>query len=421
VRCPRCGNENPEMNRFCGMCGATILQATPAAASGQAASGQGAVSAAGETVGRPAAPVAPQNPAPHSVPRSSAPANDDGPVISGPSFLGLNQPAPASSTFPRKRASLSIDPHSTSSSRSLDYLLDDEDEEESQGGGWKFGVMLLAIALAVGAGYFRYKNHGLDGLISDTKKPSATQPADGADSNALSSGDSAPAPAANPVAKSAASNQPAPAQPASSPAPASSTQAPSAQAASAPVVAKATPPAAVNQASPAAAPAASAPQERDSDTTANAPASAPSAAAAKSANDSDDSEDDAAPAKAEKPRAAVPPPMAKPTAALRPTRVADPVAEAQKYLYGKGASQDCDRGMHILKPAADQSNAKAMIEMGALYSAGLCTPRDLPTAYRWFAMALRKDPDNLAVQSDLQKLWGEMTQPERQLAIRLSQ
>jgi TPR repeat protein len=62
-----------------------------------------------------------------------------------------------------------------------------------------------------------------------------------------------------------------------------------------------------------------------------------------------------------------------------------------------------------------------MIEMGALYSAGLCTPRDLPTAYRWFAMALRKDPDNTNVQADLQKLWSEMTQPERQLAIKLSQ
>jgi hypothetical protein len=36
-------------------------------------------------------------------------------------------------------------------------------------------------------------------------------------------------------------------------------------------------------------------------------------------------------------------------------------------------------------------------------------------------MALRKDPDNQPVQADLQKLWGEMTQPERQLAIKLSQ
>ena len=39
----------------------------------------------------------------------------------------------------------------------------------------------------------------------------------------------------------------------------------------------------------------------------------------------------------------------------------------------------------------------------------------------WFALALRKDPANQAVQGDLQKLWGEMTQPERQLAIRLTQ
>ena len=97
------------------------------------------------------------------------------------------------------------------------------------------------------------------------------------------------------------------------------------------------------------------------------------------------------------------------------------MSDAQRYIYGKGVTQDCDRGLRLLKPAADQANPKAMIEMGALYSAGLCTPRDLPTAYRWFAMALRKEPDNQAVQTDLQKLWGEMTQPERQLAIRLSQ
>jgi len=75
----------------------------------------------------------------------------------------------------------------------------------------------------------------------------------------------------------------------------------------------------------------------------------------------------------------------------------------------------------MLKPMANQGNSKAMVEMGALYSAGLCTPRDLPTAYRWFALALRKDPSNDAIQVDLQKLWGEMTQPERQLAIKLTQ
>jgi len=122
--------------------------------------------------------------------------------------------------------------------------------------------------------------------------------------------------------------------------------------------------------------------------------------------------------KLKKPSAEVQP---KPQAGITPAKSADPVSEAQKYIYGRGVSQDCERGMRLLKPAAAQANPKAMIEMGALYSAGLCTPHDLPTAYRWFAMALRKDPDNQPVQADLQKLWGEMTQPERQLAIKLSQ
>jgi hypothetical protein len=123
----------------------------------------------------------------------------------------------------------------------------------------------------------------------------------------------------------------------------------------------------------------------------------------------------------EKPKPAPKAPTPKPSAASRPAATYDPVTEAQKYLYGRGSPQDCERGLRLLRPAANQSNPKAMIEMGALYSAGLCTPHDLPTAYRWFALALRKDPENTAVQADLRKLWGEMTQPERQLAIKLTQ
>ena len=62
-----------------------------------------------------------------------------------------------------------------------------------------------------------------------------------------------------------------------------------------------------------------------------------------------------------------------------------------------------------------------MISLGALYSTGTCAPRDLPTAYRWFAQALHKQPDNQTLQDDLQNLWSKMTPPERQLAIKLSQ
>ena len=104
-----------------------------------------------------------------------------------------------------------------------------------------------------------------------------------------------------------------------------------------------------------------------------------------------------------------------------PAKPVDSVMEAERYIYGNGARQDCDRGLRLLKSAAEQSNPKAMVSMGTLYSTGTCTPRDLPTAYRWFALALHKQPDNQALQDDLQKLWSQMTQPERQLAIKLSQ
>jgi len=99
----------------------------------------------------------------------------------------------------------------------------------------------------------------------------------------------------------------------------------------------------------------------------------------------------------------------------------DQVTDAEKYIYGRGERQDCDRGLRMLRPAAEQSNPRAMISLGALYSTGVCTPRDLPTAYRWFALALRKQPDNVPLQENLQRLWAQMTQPERQLAIKLSQ
>jgi zinc ribbon protein/Sel1 repeat-containing protein len=420
LRCPRCGNENPAANRFCGMCGATLLHApaTAAAAVGQSqasvarnAADSGAASTPVPTAVKATPPVAP------------LPGSAD-PVISGPSFLGLNQPAsnqpPATAS---RRSSLSISPHSAPSSRSLDYLL--EDEEPRGGGGWKFFLILVALALAVGFGYLRWKHQGLDWLISGTKSAlHATQTSEPADSSApapSSSGTaSASPPAASPTAP--AGSPPAPADSTatpSSPAPASANSSanPGPGAATSAAPASATNP----PSSPAAAPPPKPETAGEGDAPKSDSSSPPAAAESTVAKDSSSDASDASPdAVAEKPKDVPVKTPPKPAAAVRPA-TADPVAEAQKYLYGRGARQDCERGIRILKPAAAQSNPKAMIEMGALYSAGLCTPRDLPTAYRWFALALRKDPENQAVQTDLKKLWGEMTQPERQLAIRLSQ
>ncbi len=389
MRCPRCGNENPGTNRFCGMCGATLL-AEPAPAP---------------------APIPVAAPPPRVEARVPEPrAEEEEPVISGPSFLGLNQPAPSSSSE-RRRGSLSIDPSSAPRSRDLNYLLDDD--EPKHGGGWKAVVIFLALALAVGLGYLRWKNQGFGWLglekhpatqsaqdsnaqPSQSSLPSTTTAADQPANSAAGPGNaSAPANAGTNPDNAAGSN-PAPttANPGASPATGTAPDSNGAAAQPAPSPSSAPPSSAAPTVSPdaKAAPATPSPAE---------PAAGKDAV----------SEDSSAPAERAKPSAAR-------AASVKPV---DPVAEAQKYLYGKGVPQNCDRGLRLLKPVAERANSKAMIEMGALYSAGLCTPRDLPTAYRWFAMALRKEPDNESVQTDLQKLWGEMTQPERQLAIKLSQ
>jgi TPR repeat protein len=258
-------------------------------------------------------------------------------------------------------------------------------------------LILVALLLAVGMGYLRWRNQGFGWLGASSKKPSASQTEDGSTpppSNSPTDNSTAANPSAapsQPAPDASASSNPPSLAPANGTAPASSSSA-----------ATPNPPAAANPA----------PATPSSDAPAK-PSSKPSA----DPKDKDKDED----ADADEPDANQPPvPRPKPAAVKAPKPV-DPVSEAEKYLYGKGAPQNCDRGMKLLRPAADRGNPKAMSEMGALYSAGLCAPKDLPTAYHWFALALRKTPDDRAVQADMQKVWGEMTQPERQLAIRQSQ
>jgi hypothetical protein len=365
VRCARCGNENPGTNRFCGMCGATLIP-EPAPAPAQS------------TPARfPAGSTPVQSPArsePAVAPADSAAAEESS-YISGPSFLGLGEP-PAS---PKRRGNLSIDPRAASGSRNLDYLLED-DEEPTSGGVGKFVLIavVVALALAVGLGYLRWKGPSLSGSKTSDKPAIAGQ-----DSPPDSSSTAQPPPST----AAAPSPDVQPAAP-----PSSSGTVPDTTSGSEPAP---TPERKLGDGAPAKATDAGSSKEPPS----VAPHSSPKASA-----------------RTEPIR-----PVPEPRPARAVTKPADPVTEAQKYIYGRGVQQDCDRGMRLLKPSAEQANPKAMIEMGALYSAGLCAPRDLPTSYRWFARALRKQPDNLSIQTDLQKLWGEMTQPERQLAIKLSQ
>lgn len=453
MRCGRCGNENDPANRFCGMCGASLVATT-------ATAGRPASQAATVPTGSVAAPSQPQVPLPESSglgsssnaerrpsPLASSPARTSevrttgipasavrsgevqrsevrpsearpgaGPVITGHSFLGLSTPGPA--------VDRNAEPDALRPSLNVDYLLDDEEEPKR---GWgKLVLIVVALALAVGLGYLHFKQAGFDGLIAGDKKPEATKPTSDAPQSPDSGTPAGPTTsnAATPAAE-AANNGTAPATSGGAATPAQpSSQLPpqSAPSQTAPATSQPTP---ASQTAPAPAQAAPASWQPGPAT------SAPTQAAPSQAQTSDPNlpvgaapptptseQQAAAPERRPAPKAAVPAPvMAKPPAA----KPIDPVTNAERYIYGRGAREDCDHGLRLLKQAAEESNAKAMISMGALYSTGTCTPRDLPTAYRWFAMALHKEPDNQPLQDDLQRLWSQMTQPERQLAIKLSQ
>ncbi len=405
MRCGRCGNENDAANRFCGMCGAALVATTPPAGRAQAAAAPTESIAAPKAAAVPSPPV-PAHPAPRQSEESTIPeparfrrANVEprsaplrteirtneirtgevrtgeirtpdgrpsaGPVITGHSFLGLSTPGPA----------VDHNPHSDAlrPSSNVDYLLDDEEEPKR---GWgKLVLIVLALALAVGLGYLHFKQAGFDGLIAGDKKPAATKPTPNAEQNpdsgaptgpttsngaipAAGAGDNgtAPAPvngavtAAQPAAQAPAQSAPSQAAPSTSPpGPASQTLSGSAQA---------VPDA--SQTSTASAPA-QAVGSQPQPTTSNSPAAAPPAAAGP--DDRQAPRPEAPPA----PKAAVPAPaMAKPPAA----KPIDPVTNAERYIYGRGVREDCDHGLRLLKQAADQSNAKAMISMAR------CTRRE---------------------------------------------
>lgn len=448
MRCGRCGNENSEGNRFCGMCGASLVPKTETAnrtTAGGADTRTEVAASRGSGEARPPtrfandvnsgaavhaatrppkanATVSAQNPRPlvpptsdpsiSAPPRNGSPVNGD-PVIHGPSFLGLNKPADGRSGQGRVDWGRGPDSHI---SGNLDYLLDDDEEEPKRGAG-KLLLALIALVLIGGFGYLRWKQGGFDFLKSARTAATAPSAPDSASTPPVST----PAPEAatpNPVVPDSAT--PTPTTP--------NAAQPSAATPSSGVPDMGASGAASNGTD------SGAPQATPANPTATSSAPSDNAVPAKPqdnasgdmSTESESGED--AEAKPSKPESHAPAAEAKPSAARtlrarKPTPITpvDPTVEAERYIYGQGMAQDCDRGLRLLKPAAAQANTKAMILLGSLYSSGTCTPRDLPTAYRWFALSLHKEPDNQTLQDDLQKLWSQMTQPERQLAIKLSQ
>jgi TPR repeat protein len=300
----------------------------------------------------------------------------------------------------------------------VDYLLEDDEEEPKRGWG-KLILILAALVLAGGFGYLHWKQGGFAWLNGGGNNQAAAPTADGTQNSAASE---SPNGAANPNSATAPGGAGDVTAPATSipPSPASSGGA------------QATPSQTPSSAALSPSPAQSAPsQTAGSQTEASqpAPVALQTPPAQTKAGESGEPADGAPQAAADSDRQASPqetpaapkavlrkPPAAKPT-----PKPVDPVTEAERLVYGNGVRQDCDRGMRALKSATEQSNPKAMISLGTVYSTGTCVPRDLPTSYRWFALALHKEPNDQALQDDLQKVWGQMTQAERQLAIKMSQ
>ena len=401
MRCGRCGNENNPGNRFCGMCGAAIAGTQPAVSVGSGATSEKRAEAGNN---RPSAEPRVPARALNEVTAPSAPPvvrRSGTSPISGPSFLGLNDSPHGPSA--------GHDSHGSSSS--VDYLL--EDEEEPRRGWGKLAAIVIALVLAGGFGYLRWRQGGFDWLTQDKKPAQSAETTPNTADSGKAPGTTASPDTATPSVTPTSTPTPDAGNSGSAASPAAGTGATTGVADSI-----AQPP--------------SPPSGASSDNPASPSASTLSGSTAKPADDASGGktaesgvEDRTAPAAGTE----APPKKTKEEASRKtqlperkptPATPADPTAEAERYINGRGVRQDCDHGLRLLKPAA-QSNAKAMIELGTLYSTGTCTPRDLPTAYRWFALALHKEPDNQALQDDLQKLWGQMTQPERQLAIKLSQ
>jgi len=333
------------------------------------------------TAEMPAAePVAKEEPPPRRAPEPTSPA----PAYTGGIF---NLGAPAES------------------SRNLDYLL--EDEEPKSRKGW-FLLALVALALVAGLGWLRWRREGLpfSGSFSAARTNTTTAPPT-ADSSAIASApqSSAPAPAtseANPSSTAVAETQPPAATPAPGPAPSGTSPATPAPASS------------TTGEQPA--------QKPPSDSESGKAATVITALADTKPAEASPKAAEAAPPPASeaKPAAHKPaPPPVPPKPAPKP---ADPIVLGEQYLYGRnGIPQNCERGLRYIKAAADQSNPKAMITMGALYATGHCLSRDLPTAYRYFALALRVDPENGPLRQNVDMVWKQMTAEERKQAIRLTQ
>ena len=363
--CRRCKHDNPDENRYCGMCGSRL-----------------------EMLAEPAEKTSP--PQPEAVAESGSSRSTSSilnldaelerarpfqrePTISGPSFLGIGAEPP------RK-------------AKGYSYLLD-YDEPRSHRGLWVV-LVLLVVAALVGLEFrseLRARALPLYAALRARVNPKPPAP---------------PAPATPPATDSASQPQSA----ATAPQPSASTSANDAPA-SAGVASDAQAPATTAQAVPA--------RPADDPAAAAKEATETPAEAAKAAEPAKPAPEaaEAAAAKKTKERPAryARATQEKPAPAVAPED--DRLLQlAQKYIHGQGVRRDCNTGLSYLRQAMKRPSAEAATQMGALYATGTCMPLDRVAAYRWFGSAQQMAPNNPWLGRERDELYAQMTSSERRRA-----
>ena len=395
--CPRCGENNPDNFKFCGMCGANLLSASPAGdkpvakaatESNQAARSQSMAFSRMEPRGAGSKPgtLTIDEPHPARPPEPRVTGNSVEP-IAGPSLLGLNQPTPETIRETTFRGMTNYYP------------------EERHPAWGRILLTLIVIVGLVAVGWWRYKNygapgHGMPSWLSAMNK--TTPPSD----------NQSPQYGAKPAGQTANQN-----------ADQNKNQANDQNKAAASGENSASPNATADSSNSDQSAAGS---DKSSDNNKAADNKAEDSTSAKSA-DKTDQPAASAPAKPTKAAKAVTAnadnedstPAAKPKPVAASSEGDGLFRKGEAYLYGRGVPESCSQAIRYLKSASDKTSSKARSTFGTMYATGHCVPRDLPTSYRWFAMALQADPNNSILEKDLGAIWNQMTPPERQLATKL--
>jgi len=400
VICPNCREDNAPNFRFCGMCGTSLEPRRPlgAPALDPLSAFPPGVSAAppSRAANSPAQlrPVGVEDAPKTDAPRIDELRTADKPVppIAVPSMLGLNQPT----ANPHSNSADRSTPHESDLRQpSLDLLRDRSfsgldsllEPEQSKTGARRILLMLVLLVALGAAGWWTYTNYL--GATEDRKpQPAASTSSDTSAEKASakpSTQEGAPTPAAG----------------------SSQTGAPSAEVPEGPAENASTGPDLTRKALDAGAKPA-----------AEAKPATPAPVTPEKTRSTDGREAQHVPGVASVVTSSKIPKS--PAPAATDTGDAD-FRKGEAYLYGRGASENCGEAVKNLKAASAKSNAKARSAFGTMYATGHCVPRDLPTSYLWFALALRVDPNNQILEKDLNAVWNQMTPPERQMATRMKQ